>query len=108
MKNFNSLMILISSLIIYADFLPRKILADDHPVYSRKLCNAVINYAIAGDRIEQTCKQYHRGYMNETHAKSSLNETLNSEVLKLYPKAQESMKAEAIKEYYSCSNIMPK
>jgi len=108
MKNFNTLMILISSLIIYADFLPRKILADTDPSPISATCLAIINVAMAADRIEQTCKQYHRGYMNDIATKTSLNETLSLEMYKKRPDLKDIAKAKAIEAYYSCSNIMPK
>jgi len=104
--------IFIASQLINQSFMyPRSVKAhtDLSPNEQATACSKLANVAAFGERLKQTCKAYHLGFMTESHATTFLEKDIaqgdnifnNDSLLEL-------LKKQALDSYYSCKKIMPK
>tara|TARA_Y100001968_G_C19272085_1_gene674759 strand:+ start:483 stop:761 length:279 start_codon:yes stop_codon:yes gene_type:complete len=74
-----------------------------------KACLGIANYAGLKERVKQTCRAYHLGFMTESHATTFLEEDI-AQGASIFnnPSLIELLKKQATDSYYSCKQIMPK
>ena len=74
-----------------------------------KVCLGLANFAGLRERVIQTCKAYHLGFMTESHATTFLEEDIaQGDSLFNNASVTELLKKQAVDSYYSCKQIMPK